>query len=91
MTVSLKKTESMEDSDQPESSSTPARQGDVGLFIELGGQGPTEIKRFKRGAGALTQQIHAAIDRWRDELGIDPDTEVVPVVMLYRRSSPKWR
>ena len=85
-------TESMEEADQPESSSTsPAWRGDAGLFIELGGQGPAEIKLLKRGAGALTQQVHAAIDRWRDELGIDPDIEVVPVVMLYRRSSPKWR
>ena len=80
----------MEETDQPESSSaSPAREGDVGLFIELGGQGPTAINRLKQGAGALTQQIHAAVDRWRDELGIDPNTEVVPVVMLYRRNSLK--
>ena len=90
MTVGLKKTESMEETDQPElSSASLAQEGDVGLFIELGGQGPAAINRLKRGAGALTQQVHAAVDRWRDELGIDPNTEVVPVVMLYRRNSLK--
>jgi hypothetical protein len=82
----------MDKSDQPQSSSaTPARLGDVGLFVELGGQGPTEIERLRQGAGALTQQIQTAIDHWREELRIDLDTEVVPVVMLYRRNLPKWR
>jgi hypothetical protein len=82
----------MEKSDQPPSSSAaPTRQGDFGLFVELGGQARSEINRLKRGAGALTQQIHTAIEHWREELAIDLDARVVPVVMLYRLNPPKQR
>jgi hypothetical protein len=75
----------MTKSAQPQLSVTTApRPTDFGLFIELGGQEREEITRLKRGTGALTRQIQAAIDRWREELGIDTGTEVVPVVLLYR-------
>jgi hypothetical protein len=79
----------MDDSDQPElAGAAAARLCNVGLFIELGTQERTEITRLKEGAGALSQQIKVAIVRWREELGIDAATEVVPVVLLYRHGEP---
>ena len=76
----------MDKNDQSQLSvTTAAALSDVGLFIELGSQGRKEIARLKEGTGALSRQIKTAIDHWHKELGIDPATEVVPVVLLYRR------
>jgi hypothetical protein len=59
-----------------------------GLFLELGRQRRKEISRLKAGTGALTRQLHAAVTRWRGQLDVDAATEVVPVVLLYRRDEP---
>jgi hypothetical protein len=69
---------------------TLAPFGDVGLFVELGRQRPREIKRLKRGSGALSREIRAAIERWRPELGIESAAEIVPVVVLYRHDAPNY-
>lgn len=63
----------------------------VGLVVDLGGQRRKEIKRLKRGEGALAQHIQAALEEARRSLGIDDETEVVPVVLLYREPSPDYR
>src|SRR5262245_6437372 len=78
----------MDANDQPELFAPSAQSADCGLFLELGKQKRKEIGRLKRGTGALTRQIEAAIERWRRQLGIDLGTEVVPVVLLYHRGEP---
>jgi hypothetical protein len=79
----------MEQNDSPQSPTpTAARPCEVGLFVELGRPRAQEIKRLKRGNGALSQQIRLAVDRWREQLGIESAAEVVPVVLLYRHDEP---
>ena len=56
-----------------------------GLFIDLGEQMPQDIAGLKDGAGDMTREINAAIDRWRGSLGVDTAGDVVPVVLLYRQ------
>jgi hypothetical protein len=65
------------------SSQLPIRLADAGLFLELGSQREPDIERFKRGVGPLTQDITSAVEHWREALGIDCNTEVIPVVLLY--------
>jgi len=67
---------------------TPARLPQTGLFIDLGSQARRRIRRLKGGDGGLARQIQLAVDRARQELGIDAGTEIVPVVLLYRRDEP---
>ena len=52
--------------------------------MDVGKQRRKAIKRLKRGDGPLKRQIQATLDRSREELGIDPAAEIVPVVILYR-------
>lgn len=56
-----------------------------GLFIDLGERGSEDVALLKEGTGAMTDEINAAIDRWRDSLGIDTADDIVPVVLLYRQ------
>ena len=58
----------METSDRPLSLRTIAT--DVGLLVDLGNRGPNDIERLKEGAGGSMRQIEAAIDRWREQLGV---------------------
>jgi hypothetical protein len=67
-----------------------ARTPDLGLLVELGPQRRKEIKRLKRGEGALTRRIVAAVEQQRQQLGIDPAAEIVPVVLLYRQDRPDY-
>jgi hypothetical protein len=67
-----------------------ARPCEVGLFVELGRQRPKAIKLLKRGGGALSRQIRAAVERWREQLGIESSAEVVPVVVLYHHDKPDY-
>ena len=55
----------------------------VGLIVDAGLQRRKHIKRLKRGMGRIATQVEAAADQARRELGIGPDTEIVPVVLLY--------
>lgn len=55
----------------------------VGLIVDAGRQRRKHIKRLRRGVGRVAAQIEAAVDQAREELGIGPDTEIVPVVLLY--------
>jgi hypothetical protein len=57
----------------------------TGLLIELGPQRRKQIERLKRGNGALTHQIRVAVEQSRQEFGIDKATEIIPVVLIYRR------
>jgi hypothetical protein len=63
---------------------------DIGLLVELGGQRRKEIRHLKQGDGPLAWQIEAAVASWREGLGIPPDVEVVPVVLLYRQVKPDY-
>ena len=56
----------------------------AGLFLDIGPQGRGRIKRLKRGVGRLARRIQAAADVAQTEFGIDPDVEIIPVVILYR-------
>jgi hypothetical protein len=74
----------------PPSFPVPARLPHTGLFIDLGSQARRRIRRLKGGDGQLAREIQAAVDQSRQELGIDPGTEIVPVVLLYRRDEPDY-
>jgi hypothetical protein len=67
-----------------------ARMPDLGLLVEFGPQRRKEIKRLKRGEGPLTRWILAAVERQREQLGIDPAVEIVPVVLLYHQDKPDY-
>jgi hypothetical protein len=55
----------------------------VGLIVDVGRQRRKHIKRLKRGMGRISTQVEAAADQARSELRIGPDTEIIPVVLLY--------
>ena len=55
----------------------------VGLIVDAGWQRRKHIKRLKRGMGRIATQVEAAADQARRELRIGPDTEIIPVVLLY--------
>ena len=55
----------------------------VGLMVDVGRQRRKHIKRLKRGMGRISTQVEAAADEARGELRIGPDTEIIPVVLLY--------
>ena len=55
----------------------------VGLIVDVGWQRRKHIKRLKRGMGRISTQVEAAADEARGELRIGPDTEIIPVVLLY--------
>ena len=76
----------MDESEHSESCATTAALPETGLFIELGPRRHKDLARLKEGTGSSTRRIKAAIWRWREELGIDPAANVVPVVLLYRRA-----
>jgi hypothetical protein len=69
---------------------TVARLPNIGLMVDLGRQQRRQVKRLKRGDGALTHQIQTAVDRARGELGIGAASEIVPVVLLYRRGETDY-
>jgi hypothetical protein len=75
----------MNESEPPELSAATTALPEAGVFIELGRCRHGEVARLKEGTGSLTRRIKAAIYRWREELGIDPAADVIPVVLLYRR------
>ncbi len=68
-----------------------ARLSDRGLFLELGRQSRSQIKRLKRGRGRLTRQVAQAVTEACEGLGIDPQAEVIPIVILYRRRPDHYR
>ena len=55
----------------------------VGLIVDAGRQRRKHIKRLRLGVGRIATQVEAAADQARMELRIGPDTEIVPVVLLY--------
>jgi hypothetical protein len=54
-------------------------------MLDLGPQRRRDIKQLKRGDGPLALEIETAVHRAREDLGINPAAEIVPVVLLYRR------
>lgn len=74
----------MSDSDISQPQLMPPATG--GLLIDAGSQRRKQINRLKRGEGRLTRQLQAAVYQAQGELGIDAAKEIVPVVLLYRRS-----
>lgn len=56
---------------------------DLGLFIHLGGWRPAELERLKKGVGRWMRRIDAAIENWREDLGVS-DARIVGVVLLYQ-------
>jgi len=63
---------------------------DVGLLIDVGRQSHDQIRRLKRGNGQLAQQLQMAVLQSRKQLGLGSAAEIVPVVVLYRCSKPKY-
>jgi hypothetical protein len=81
----------MEKVDDPQPSLAPAvRAPGVRLLVDLGRQRRKHIKRLKRGNGRLSRHVQTIVDQSRAELGIDHAIEIVPVVLLYRRSDPEY-
>lgn len=75
----------MEEGDAPELSLPPQPAlPDTGFLIDVGRQRRKHVNRLKRGEGRLAREVQAALYNAREELGIDPATEIVPVVLLYR-------
>ena len=62
----------------------------AGLLVELGPQRRKKIARLKEGDGALAQQIRGLVDQSSKELGIVDATEIVPVLIIYRRDEPDY-
>jgi hypothetical protein len=60
--------------------------GNIGLLVDLDRQPRKQIKRLKRGDGPLTYQIQAAVASSREQLNVDADTAIIPVILLYRRA-----
>jgi hypothetical protein len=79
------------DAREPSSLPALARLPNQGLLIELGPQSRSQIKRLKRGRGRLARQITQSVSKACEGLGMDPRTEVVPVVILYRRRRDDYR
>jgi hypothetical protein len=76
----------MEQDDSPPSTlPVPLPSSQSGLMLDVGAQSRRRIKRLRRGDGQLARRIHAAVDAAREQLGIDPAAEIVPIVVLYRR------
>ncbi|HKS63709.1 MAG TPA: hypothetical protein VJT13_18555 [Xanthobacteraceae bacterium] len=73
------------DVDGPTKSSLPVLSPlpNVGLIVDVGRQRRKHIKRLKRGMGRIAKHVEAAADEARGELRIGPDTEIIPVVLLY--------
>jgi hypothetical protein len=61
-----------------------------GFLLDLGQQPRSRVRGLKRGMGDLVGEIRAAVERWRDEFEIQSDTEIVPVVLLYRQDEPDY-
>jgi hypothetical protein len=55
----------------------------VGLIVDAGRQRRKHIKRLRHGIGRIATRVEAAADQARMELRIGPDTEIIPVVLLY--------
>jgi hypothetical protein len=82
----------MEEREEAKDSTAAASRSAVeGLFIDLGERGPEDVARLKEGTGPMTAEIHAAIDRWRENLGIDTAGDVVPIVILYEKRNLRSR
>ena len=58
-----------------------------GLLIDCGSQQRKQVERLKRGEGKLTARVQAALFQARDGLGLNAATEIVPVILLYRKSA----
>jgi hypothetical protein len=57
--------------------------GNIGLLVDLGRQPRKQIKQLKHGDGPLSYQIAAAVASSREQLNVDVDTEITPVILLY--------
>lgn len=78
----------MDERDEVGASSAPDSRAAVeGLLIDLGERGAEDVALLKEGAGAMTDEIRAAIDRWRESQAIDIAGDIVPVVLLYRQNN----
>jgi hypothetical protein len=55
----------------------------VGLIVDAGRQRRKHVRRLRHGMGRIAAQVEAAADQARMELRIGPDTEIIPVVLLY--------
>ena len=64
---------------------SPTRLPESGFMLALGPQRRRDIKQLKRGDGPLAHEIETAVQRAREDLGINSAAEIVPVVLLYRR------
>lgn len=77
----------MQDDDHTPSLPVRAASSNVGLLVDLGRPRRKHVKRLKRGFGRLIHPIDATIESARQQFGIDPGKEIVPVVLLYRYSA----
>ena len=60
------------------------------VYLNAGKRRPKEIKALKRGQGKLAAKIVAEVEKAVGEIGLDGGSDVIPVVLLYRRK-PKRR
>lgn len=57
-----------------------------GLLLDLGPRSRNDLNQLRQGQGRLCEHVAAVIEGARDDLGIPGDVEIVPVVLIYRRS-----
>ena len=56
------------------------------IVIDLGKTKRKRIKALKRGQGPLMQEVASVVNETRARIGDTVDKELVPIVLIYRRS-----
>jgi hypothetical protein len=82
----MMKPNNIEDCDGQPRELSVRQSSSVGLVIDAGRQRQKHIKRLKRGAGRIAEQVESVIAQFSAEHEIDPDAEIIPVVLLYQNS-----
>ena len=59
------------------------------LVIDMGKASRKRLRQLKRGRGKLVGKVMGTLDEIREGLGADPEVELLPVVVIYRRKR-RW-
>ena len=60
------------------------------VLLDLGKKRRKHVKRLRKGTGRLMQQVDDTIAQLKAEETIDPDSQVVVVVVREKRKSKGW-
>ena len=59
------------------------------FVLHLGKIRKKHIKRLERGEGRLMEEVRLALDQIRSRSSLDSTTELVPIVLIYRKKDRK--